>query len=63
MSDVKTIKMGKKKYYGWLVYSPDDGGYYVEIFEADIPGCLQTGINDTPQKAWDEAREIIRMTL
>ena len=49
--NVKSMKTPNGKYYGNLVYSPDENGFYVEIWKDKEPGEIQTGLHDTEQAA------------
>lgn len=58
-TNIKSIKFDGKLYYGSLIHSPDDDGYYVEIWQDRVPGEMQTEIHETAKAAWDEAKNLI----
>lgn len=57
-SCMKTMTVDGHKYYGWLINSPDDGGYYIEIW-TEKGGTVQTDVFDTQEDAWNAAKHII----
>jgi hypothetical protein len=57
--EVRKLNIRGKTYYGNCVHSPDDGGYYIEIWHMDSPGEWQTGICETEAKAWVTAKSML----
>lgn len=60
-TDEKPRKLGRKNgknHWGFLVDSPDDGGFYVEIWHENIKEEPHTEICDTPTQAWQKAKEL-----
>lgn len=55
---MKSITIAGKQYHGWLVHSPDDGGYYVEMWQ-ETGRPVQTDVFKTPEEAWKAAKHII----
>jgi hypothetical protein len=43
--------------FGGLVYSPDDGGYYVEVWDEEGGDVYCTGIYPVASSAWDDAKQ------
>jgi len=59
--NTKKFVSNDKTYYAKCVYSPNNGGYYCEIWQIDVYDDLYTGICKTEQEAWEEAESIILM--
>ena len=64
MTETHKLTSNGQVFYANCDYSPDDGGYYVEIWQLDnpdMPDDIHTGICDTEAEAWKEAKSIVLM--
>ena len=58
---VRSITSNGKKRFVDLVYSPDDGGYYCEIWDENGATVGHTSTCATEQDALSEAKSIVLM--
>jgi len=63
MTRTKRFFYNDKVYYAYEVYSPDDNGYYLEVFKVidrQIKDVFSTDVHNTIQEAYKDARSRLR---